>query len=133
MSIGHTLLGLLESSPRHVYDRTRTFDDTFGHARPRKNKLVEVDRIEAGRGPERKRCAITGAGAGATATATDVRRSLTRRDAAEILGTQRSEQLHTTRAVFYRGAHPEALLEAHPHRPMPTTTRLDPLREAVTR
>jgi DNA-binding PadR family transcriptional regulator len=129
MSIGHTLLGLLESSPRHVHDRTRTFDDTFGHARPRKNKLVEVDRIEAGRGPERKRCAITDAGA----TATDVRRSLTRRDAAEILGTQRSEQLRTTRAVFHRGAHPEAPVEAHPHRPMPTTTRLDPLREAVTR
>lgn len=127
MSIGHTLLGPLESSPRHVYDRTRTFDETFGHARPPKNGLVQVDGIEVARGSGRKRCAITGTGV------TDVQRCLTRRDAAEILGTQRSEQLRTPRAVFHGGAHLESPVEAHPPRPIPTTTRLDPLREAVTR
>ncbi|MYR62133.1 PadR family transcriptional regulator, partial [Streptomyces sp. SID625] len=68
MSIGHTLLGLLESGPRHGYDLKRAFDETFGHDRPLhygqvystmsrllKNGLVEVDGIEAGGGPERKR------------------------------------------------------------------------------
>jgi hypothetical protein len=116
MSIGHTLSGPLESSPSHVYDRTRTFDETFGHARPPRNGLVQVDGTEAGHGSERKRCAITGAGV------TDV---------------QRSGQLRTTRALFHweahPGAHPEAPVEPHPHRPMPTTTRLHPLPEAVTR
>ena len=75
MSIGHTLLGLLESGPRHGYDLKRAFDETFGHDRPLhygqvystmsrllKNGLVEVDGIEAGGGPERKRYAITEAG-----------------------------------------------------------------------
>ena len=68
MSIGHTLLGLLESGPRHGYDLKRAFDEKFGHDRPLhygqvystmsrllKNGLVEVDGIEAGGGPERKR------------------------------------------------------------------------------
>ena len=75
MSIGHTLLGLLESGPRHGYDLKRAFDEKFGHDRPLhygqvystmsrllKNGLVEVDGIEAGGGPERKRYAITDAG-----------------------------------------------------------------------
>ncbi|WP_405684906.1 helix-turn-helix transcriptional regulator [Streptomyces sp. NBC_00057] len=75
MSIGHTLLGLLESGPRHGYDLKRTFDEKFGHDRPLhygqvystmsrllKNGLVEVDGIESGGGPERKRYAITEAG-----------------------------------------------------------------------
>src|SRR3954469_5320977 len=75
MSIAHTLLGLLESGPRHGYDLKRAFDETFGHDRPLhygqvystmsrllKNGLVEVDGIEAGGGPERKRYAITDAG-----------------------------------------------------------------------
>lgn len=75
MSIGHTLLGLLESGPRHGYDLKRAFDERFGHDRPLhygqvystmsrllKNGLVEVDGIEAAGGPERKRYAITEAG-----------------------------------------------------------------------
>lgn len=83
MSIGHTLLGLLEAGPRHGYDLKRTFDATFGHDKPLhygqvystmsrllKNGLVEVDGIEAGGGPERKRYAITDAGV------TDVQRWL---------------------------------------------------------
>ena len=72
MSIGHTLLGLLESGPRHGYDLKRAFDERFGHDRPLhygqvystlsrllKNGLVEVDGVEPGDGPERKRYAIT--------------------------------------------------------------------------
>ncbi|MFC0599782.1 PadR family transcriptional regulator, partial [Streptomyces palmae] len=34
MSIGHTLLGLLEAGPRHGYDLKRAFDERFGHDRP---------------------------------------------------------------------------------------------------
>ncbi|MGW7051440.1 PadR family transcriptional regulator [Streptomyces sp. NPDC054887] len=75
MSIGHALLGLLESGPRHGYDLKRAYDDRFGHDRPLhygqvystmarllRNGLVEIDGIEAGAGPERKRYAITEAG-----------------------------------------------------------------------
>ncbi len=75
MSIGHTLLGLLENGPRHGYDLKRAYDDRFGHdrrvhygqvystlARLLKQGLVEADGIEAGGGPERKRYAITEAG-----------------------------------------------------------------------
>ena len=75
MSIGHTLLGLLESGPRHGYDLKRAFDEKFGHDRPLhygqvystmsrllKNGLVAVDGVEPGDGPERKRYAITDAG-----------------------------------------------------------------------
>ncbi|MFE3825060.1 PadR family transcriptional regulator [Streptomyces sp. NPDC059092] len=75
MSIGHTLLGLLESGPRHGYDLKRAFDDQFGQDRPLhygqvyatmsrllKNGLVAVDGVESGGGPERKRYAITDAG-----------------------------------------------------------------------
>jgi DNA-binding PadR family transcriptional regulator len=122
MSIGNTL-GLLESGPRHGYDLKRAFDEKFGHDRPLhygqvyatmsrllKNGLVEVDGIEAGGGPERKRYATTDAGI------TDVERwlatpekpepylqsllyskvvlaLLTHRDAVGILDTQRSEHL----------------------------------------
>lgn len=64
MSIGHTLLGLLESGPRHGYDLKRTFDEKFGQDRPLhygqvystmsrllKNGLVEVDGVESEGGP----------------------------------------------------------------------------------
>lgn len=132
MSIGHTLLGLLESGPRHGYDLKRAFDEKFGHDKPLhygqvystmsrllKNGLVEVDGIEAGEGPERKRYAITEAGI------TDVQRwlatpekpepylqstlytkvvlaLLTHRDAADILDTQRSEHLRMMRILTDR-------------------------------
>src|SRR5690606_19806097 len=127
-----TLLGLLESGPRHGYDLKRAFDEKFGHDRPLhygqvystmsrllKNGLVEVDGIEAGGGPERKRYAITEAGI------TDVERwlatpekpepylqstlytkvvlaLLTSRDAADVLDTQRSEHLRSMRILTDR-------------------------------
>ncbi|WP_030265358.1 PadR family transcriptional regulator [Streptomyces violens] len=132
MSIGHTLLGLLESGPRHGYDLKRAFDEHFGQDRPLhygqvystmsrllKNGLVEVDGIEAGAGPERKRYAITDAGV------TDVAQWLQRpekpepylhstlytkvvlalmtgRDAAELLDTQRAEHLRLMRGLTER-------------------------------
>jgi DNA-binding PadR family transcriptional regulator len=75
MSIGNTLLGLLETGPRHGYDLKRAYDERFGHDRPLhygqvystlsrllKNGLVEEGGVEPGGGPERKRYAITDAG-----------------------------------------------------------------------
>ncbi|MBP2475948.1 DNA-binding PadR family transcriptional regulator [Crossiella equi] len=75
MSIGHTLLGLLEEGPRHGYDLKRAYDERFGQDRPLhygqvystlsrllRNGLVQVEGVEQGEGPERKRYAITGAG-----------------------------------------------------------------------
>ncbi|MFI2257945.1 PadR family transcriptional regulator [Streptomyces tubercidicus] len=132
MSIGHTLLGLLESGPRHGYDLKRAFDENFGQDRPLhygqvystmsrllKNGLVEVDAVEAGAGPERKRYAITDAGI------TDVAQWLARpekpepylqstlytkivlalmtdRNAAELLDTQRTEHLRLMRGLTER-------------------------------
>ncbi|NGO69637.1 PadR family transcriptional regulator [Streptomyces boncukensis] len=132
MSISHTLLGLLETGPRHGYDLKQTFDQKFGHDRPLhygqvystmsrllKNGLVEVEGIEPGGGPERKRYAITDAGI------TDVAQWLARpekpepylqntlytkvvlalltgRDAGELLDTQRSEHLRLMRELTRR-------------------------------
>ncbi|MEV7980708.1 PadR family transcriptional regulator [Streptomyces sp. NPDC086519] len=174
MSIGHTLLGILEAGPRHGYDLKRAFDEKFGHDRPLhygqvystmsrllKNGLVDVDGIEAGGGPERKRYAITDAGI------TDVERwlatpekpeeylqstlytkvvlaLLTRRDATEILDTQRSEHLRSMRILTDRKHkgdladqmicdHALFHLEADLRWLELTTARLDKLREAVTR
>lgn len=75
MSIGHTLLGLLENGPRHGYDLKRAYDERFGQDRPLpygqvystlsrllRNGLVEVAGVESGDGPDRKRYAITDAG-----------------------------------------------------------------------
>ncbi|MFI8178939.1 PadR family transcriptional regulator [Actinacidiphila glaucinigra] len=135
MSIGHTLLGLLESGPRHGYDLKRAFDGKFGHDRPLhygqvystmarllKHGLVEVEGIEPGGGPERKRYAITEAGI------TDVEKwlaqpekpepylqntlytkvvlaLLTGRSAAGLLDTQRSEHLRLMRELTERKRH----------------------------
>ncbi|MGW7200536.1 PadR family transcriptional regulator [Streptomyces chryseus] len=132
MSIGHTLLGLLESGPRHGYDLKRAFDDKFGHDRPLhygqvyatmsrllKNGLVEVDSVESGAGPERKRYAITEAGT------TDVEQWLARpekpepylqstlytkvvlalltgRSATGLLDAQRAEHMRLMRALTER-------------------------------
>ena len=132
MSTPYVLLGLLSAGPRHGYDLKRAFDEKFGHDRPLhygqvystmsrllKNGLVEVDGVESGGGPERKRYAITDAGI------TDVERwlatpeppepylqstlytkvvlaLLTHRDAAEILDTQRSEHLRSMRILTDR-------------------------------
>ncbi|MEV4311937.1 PadR family transcriptional regulator [Actinocrispum sp. NPDC049592] len=75
MSIGNTLLGLLETGPRHGYDLKRAYDERFGQDRPLhygqvystlsrllRNGLVQESGVEPGGGPERKRYAITDAG-----------------------------------------------------------------------
>ncbi|MGW4463592.1 PadR family transcriptional regulator [Micromonospora sp. NBC_01796] len=132
MSIGQTFLGLLESRPRHGYDLKRAYDERFGHGRPLhygqvystlarllKSGLVEVDGVEPGEGPERKRYAVT------TAGVTDVQSwlaspekpdlylqstlytkvllaLLTERNAAEILDVQRAEHLRLMRELTVR-------------------------------
>lgn len=133
MSISHTLLGLLEGSgPRHGYDLKRAFDERFGHDRPLhygqvystmsrllKHGLVEVDGVEAGSGPERKRYAITDAGVTdvaawlarpekpepylqSTLFTKVVLALLTRRDAGELLDSQRAEHLRLMRELTRR-------------------------------
>jgi DNA-binding PadR family transcriptional regulator len=132
MSIGHTLLGLLESGPRHGYDLKRAFDERFGHDRPLhygqvystmarllKHGLVEVESIEPGEGPERKRYAITEAGVTdvgqwlaqpekpepylqSTLYTKVVLALLTHRSAADLLDTQRSEHLRLMRELTRR-------------------------------
>lgn len=132
MSISHTLLGLLETGPRHGYDLKRTFDEKFGHDRPLhygqvystmsrllKNGLVEVDGVETEGGPERKRYAITDAGLTDVDTwlATPekpepylqstlytklVLALLTDRDGQTLLDTQRAEHLRLMRELTRR-------------------------------
>ncbi|MFI0737141.1 PadR family transcriptional regulator [Streptomyces sp. NPDC021100] len=132
MSIGHTLLGLLESGPRHGYDLKRAFDAHFGHDRPLhygqvyatmsrllKNGLVEVDGIEQGSGPDRKRYAITEAGVDdvgrwlarperpepylqSTLYTKIVLALLTGRDATGLLDAQRAEHLRMMRGLTER-------------------------------
>ncbi|MFF8842718.1 PadR family transcriptional regulator [Streptomyces sp. NPDC015127] len=135
MSIGHTLLALLESGPRHGYDLKRAFDERFGQDRPLhygqvystmsrllRNGLVEVDAVETGGGPERKRYAITDAGITdvsqwlahpekpepylqSTLCTKLVLALLTGRDAAELLATQRAEHLRLMGALTERKRH----------------------------
>lgn len=75
MSIGLTLLGLLESGPKHGYDLKHAYDERFGQnrslaygqvystlSRLLRDGLVEVDSVESGEGPERKTYSITEAG-----------------------------------------------------------------------
>ncbi|MPZ79790.1 MAG: PadR family transcriptional regulator [Actinophytocola sp.] len=75
MSIGHTLLGLLEHGPRYGYDLKRAYDEHFGHDRPLhygqvyatlsrllKHGLIEESGVEQGGGPDRKRYAVTAEG-----------------------------------------------------------------------
>ncbi|MER5782278.1 PadR family transcriptional regulator [Streptomyces mobaraensis] len=132
MSIGHTLLGLLESGPRHGYDLKRAFDAHFGQDRPLhygqvyatmsrllKNGLVEVDGIEQGGGPDRKRYAITEAGVDdvgrwlarpekpepylqSTLYTKIVLALLTGRDATGLLDAQRAEHLRMMRGLTER-------------------------------
>ena len=91
MSIGQTFLGLLEANPRHGYELKRLYDERFGQGRPLhygqvystlarllRNGLVEVDGMEPGAGPERKRYAIT------TAGVTDVQRWLAQPEKPDI-------------------------------------------------
>ncbi|MQY13457.1 hypothetical protein SRB5_36050 [Streptomyces sp. RB5] len=132
MSIGHVLLGLLESGPRHGYELKRAFDERFGHDRPLaygqvyatmarllKNGSVEVDAVESGEGPERKRYAVTDAGVTdveqwlgrpekpepylqSTLYTKVVLALLTRRDAAELLDVQRTAHLGLMRELTRR-------------------------------
>lgn len=131
MSIGHTLLGLLEAGPRHGYDLKRAFDERFGHDRPLaygqvystmsrllKNGLVEVEGIESGGGPDRKRYAITDGITDvdswlaqpekpepylqSTLYTKVVLALLTGRSAADLLDTQRAEHLRLMRILTQR-------------------------------
>ncbi|WP_326566136.1 PadR family transcriptional regulator [Amycolatopsis rhabdoformis] len=132
MSVGTTLLALLEPGPRHGYDLKRAYDEQFGQDRPLaygqvyatlsrllKNGLVEVAGVEAGDGPERKRYTITDAGV------TDVERwlatpenpepylqntlytkvvlaLLSGRSATTVLDTQRAKHLEVMRELTRR-------------------------------
>ncbi|MEV4628656.1 PadR family transcriptional regulator [Micromonospora sp. NPDC049523] len=132
MSIGQTFLGLLESRPRHGYDLKRAYDERFGHGRPLhygqvystlarllKSGLVEVDGVEPGEGPERKRYAVTTAGVSdvqtwlanpekpdlylqSTLYTKVLLALLTERNAAEILDVQRAEHLRLMRELTVR-------------------------------
>ena len=134
MATGQALLGLLEAHPRHGYELKRAYDERFGHDRPLhygqvystlsrllRQGLVEVEGVEPGGGPERKRYAITEAGV------TDVERwlaepeppelhlqstlytkvvlaLLTGRSAAALLDAQRAEHLRLMRELTRRKA-----------------------------
>ncbi|WP_434452469.1 PadR family transcriptional regulator [Lentzea sp. E54] len=134
MSIGHTLLGLLEGGPSHGYDLKRAYDERFGQDRPLhygqvystlsrllKNGYVTEAGVESGDGPDRRRYAITDAGV------TDVERwlgtpekpelylqntlyskvvlaLLSGRSAIEVLDTQRSAHLAKMRELTRRKA-----------------------------
>lgn len=132
MSIGTTLLGLLETEPRHGYDLKRAYDEKFGTDRPLhygqvystlarllRNGLVAETAVEAGSGPERKRYAITAAGVTdldnwlATAEKPEmylqntlytkvVLALLSGRDAEDVLDTQRSAHLRAMRELTSR-------------------------------
>ena len=129
----NTFLGLLEAGPRHGYDLKRAYDERFGADRPLhygqvyatlsrllKNGLVEVDGVEPGGGPERKRYAITDGGRhrrralarasprspSRTCSARSTPRSCSRcspaASAADLLDTQRAEHLRLMRELTAR-------------------------------
>lgn len=132
MQISKAFLGLLESGPSHGYDLKRAYDERFGQDRPLaygqvyatlqrllKHGLVELDGIEAGGGPERKRYAITDAGVAdvdlwlaqperpeqylqTTLYGKVVLALLTGRPAADILDTQRAAHLDAMRELTRR-------------------------------
>ena len=110
MSVPHTLLGLLEDGPRHGYELKREYDVRFASGRPLafgqvyatlarllRNGLVEVDAVEAGGGPERKRYAITDLGV---------------TDLEEWLGRPESPEPHLQTVLFAKVA--LALLSGRP-------------------
>ncbi|WP_354700801.1 hypothetical protein DSM112329_01091 [Paraconexibacter sp. AEG42_29] len=132
MSIGKTFLGLLEGGSCHGYDLKRTYDEKFGQDRPLaygqvyatlsrllKHGFVEVEGVEAGDGPDRKRYAITEAGVADVDTwlaqpekpelylqsvlyTKVVLALLTDRPAGEVLDTQRTEHLRLMRELTRR-------------------------------
>ena len=174
MSVGQTFLGLLEEHPRHGYDLKRAYDERFGRDRPLqygqvystlarllKRGYVEVDGVEAGGGPERKRYAITDAGVAdvdrwlaepeapepylqSTLYAKVALALLTGRSAQSILDTQRAEHLRAMRELTQRKAsgdiadqlvcdHALFHLEADLRWLELTAARLDQLAEEVAR
>jgi DNA-binding PadR family transcriptional regulator len=132
MAIGTTFLGLLEGGPRHGYDLKHAYDERFGADRPLsygqvyatlarllKHGLVEVDGVEQGAGPERKRYAITDDGVTdverwlseaekpepylqSTLYAKVVLALLTGRRADALLDAQRTEHLRLMRELTQR-------------------------------
>jgi DNA-binding PadR family transcriptional regulator len=132
MSVGQTFLGLLEGQPRHGYELKRVYDERFSPQRPLqygqvyatlsrllKHGLVEVDAVEPGGGPERKRYAVTVAGVTDVQTWLSqpecpepylqnvlytkvVLALLTKRSAEEILDVQRREHLRMMRQLTAR-------------------------------
>jgi DNA-binding PadR family transcriptional regulator len=134
MSVGQSFLGLLEEQPRHGYDLKRAYDERFGRDRPLqygqvystlarllKRGFVEVDGVEPGGGPDRKRYAITEAGVAdverwlaepeapepylqSTLYAKVALALLTGRSASDILDTQRAEHLRVMRELTRRKA-----------------------------
>jgi DNA-binding PadR family transcriptional regulator len=134
MSIGHTLLGLLEKGPRHGYDLKRTYDERFGQDRPLpygqvystlsrllRNGMVEVAGVESGDGPDRKRYAITDAGVTDVADWLSTAETpggylhntlytkvvlalLSGRSATDVLDAQRAAHLDAMRALTQRKA-----------------------------
>lgn len=75
MAVAPTLLGLLESGPRHGYELKQRYDRLFGSRRPLKfgqvyatlsrlarDGLVRMEAVERGDGPDRKRYGITAEG-----------------------------------------------------------------------
>lgn len=173
VTIRQTFLGLLEQQPRHGYDLKREYDERFGSDRPLhygqvystlsrllKNGLVEVDGVEPGDGPERKRYTITQAGITDVAEwlsnpekpepylqntlySKVVLALLTGRSAADLLDAQRSEHLRLMRDLTKRKAdgdladqlicdHALFHLEADLRWLELTTARLDQLTKVVT-
>jgi DNA-binding PadR family transcriptional regulator len=134
MSVGQTFLGLLEEQPRHGYDLKRIYDERFGRDRPLqygqvystlarllKRGFVEVEGVEPGGGPERKRYAITDAGVAdverwlaepeppepylhSTLYAKVALALMSARPAADVLDTQRAEHLRAMRELTRRKA-----------------------------
>jgi DNA-binding PadR family transcriptional regulator len=132
MSIGHTLLGLLESGPRHGYDLKRAYDERFAHDRPLhygqvyatlsrllRHGLIEESGVEHGGGPVRKRYAVTAEGVTdveqwlatpekpelylqSTLYTKVVLALLSERDAADVLDTQRAAHLAAMRELTDR-------------------------------
>jgi DNA-binding PadR family transcriptional regulator len=93
MSLGHTLLGLLEDRPRHGYELKHLYDDRFGGsqqvrfgqiyttlARLRRDGFVDISAVESGAGPERKLYLVTPSGVA------DLERWLAEPEAPETFG-----------------------------------------------
>jgi DNA-binding PadR family transcriptional regulator len=77
VTVSYALLGLLKGASRHGYDLKQSYDRRFGGARPirfgqvyrilaqlERDGRVEVAGVEAGAGPDRKRCRYPRSGRG---------------------------------------------------------------------